>query len=642
MSVNTKLHVGLFLFLFVIVISIYANSLNVPFIFDDEKNISHVEAIHISDLKFNTLRNVVTEARLPTRLVANISFAINFYFDKLNVYSYHVVNILIHFINGILVYFLARLILQRHPIKDDRVISPVFLIAAFAAGIFIAHPIQTQSVTYIVQRMNSMATLFYLLSLCVYIVARQIDGTKWLKIVLYITAIFSWFLSLGCKEIAVLLPITILMFEWYFFRNLEWSWLKQNLPFMLFAVLLIVSSAYFYLGGSPITTIQEGYNARDFTMYERLLTQSRVIVFYLGLFILPLPSRLNLIHEFPISSSLFDPVTTAIAIIFHILVLGIAILYARKYRLISFCILWFYLHLSIESTLIPLEIIFEHRLYLPMAGLAIASAYLLINALINYKNTTGIVCMLIIFLLGMGTHIRNETWKSTELMWRDVINKNPASHRAHYNLATELSKKGRVGESFIHFKRAIRLKPDHANAHINFANALKKIGDLDNAIRHYTIASHITPDNFLLHYNMAHALSLDGKYNDAINSYKKSISLVPDYSPTHYNIAEIYGVLNEFKLARAHFYKSIEYDPSLADAFVQIGVIDAKQGNYDSAVIHFNKALNIRKDHQFANINLVKAYILKNDIDAPCKIFKRKNNIASDIQLKKILTDKCD
>jgi hypothetical protein len=139
-------------------------------------------------------------------------------------------------------------------------------------------------------------------------------------------------------------------------------------------VLAIV--ALMYLGTHPVEKILSGYKARDFTPAQRVLTQFRVVIFYITLLIFPHPSRLNLDHDFPISNSLIDPVTTILSIGVIVGLMGLAIYKGKKERLLSFCILWFLANLVIESSVIGLEIIFEHRMYLPFMLLSLMAVTL--------------------------------------------------------------------------------------------------------------------------------------------------------------------------------------------------------------------------------------------------------------------------
>ncbi len=159
-----------------------------------------------------------------------------------------------------------------------------------AALIFVSHPIQTQAVTYIVQRMTSLCTLFYLAALLLYIYGRESASyrRRW---ILWTAGCVAWLLALGSKEIAATLPLVVWLYEWYFFRDLDGRWARQHAKFGLLAIGLLGLVAWAYLGSSPLERLMAGYERRDFTPGQRLLTQPRVVMFYVSLLAFPLPCR---------------------------------------------------------------------------------------------------------------------------------------------------------------------------------------------------------------------------------------------------------------------------------------------------------------------------------------------------------------
>jgi protein O-mannosyl-transferase len=427
-------------------LAIYSNSLDVPFHFDDEKNITEVESIRLTDLSMKTVFDAGFNGRLSSRPLANISFALNYYFTGFDVSYFHIINILIHLINGGLVYLLSLSILKRFTTKQTSVDVGsnnliLFFAALFSACFFIAHPLQTQSVTYIVQKMNSLAVLFYLLSINLYIIGRSIEKQSH-RLIIFAGCVASWLLSLASKEIAVFLPLIIFLYEWYFFQNTNREWIRKRIPSIVLIFFIMATIVMIYTDFHPISRILVDYQGRGFSLLERLMTQPRVVVFYLSLLILPLPSRLNLLHEFPISHSLLDPATTMFSLILLIAILAFAIVKIKKHRIISFCILWFFIHLLIESSVVALEMVFEHRMYLPMVGISIAMGYLFMKFLNIKKTLVVVIALVFLAVFSLSAHIRNEDWRTSESLWTDVISKNPNSHRGYYNLGTVYLDKG--------------------------------------------------------------------------------------------------------------------------------------------------------------------------------------------------------
>ncbi len=585
--------------IFLLGVLIYSNSLNCAFVFDDQPHITENSFIRITELSFENLYDAAFKSPHVNRPVANVSFAVNYYLGKYNTAGYHVVNILIHLINGILVYIFSLLTLKQAGIlAPEHSRAPQFStahISLFAALIFTAHPLQVQSVTYIVQRMNSMAVMFYLLSLIFYIGGRS-TIVRWKRWTQWAGCLLCWFLALGSKEIAATLPLVLLLYEWYFFQNLSKDRLKQNLKYGLGLVVLLGLTAYMFLGSNPLDHIAGSYTHRDFTLEERVLTQFRVLVFYLSLFFYPHPLRLNLLHPITPSHSLWDPATTLFSLLILVLLFGLAVCIAKKQRLVSFCILWFFIHLVIESSIIGLENIFEHRLYLPMVGLALMTAYLFFYFLSAHRTWVFIVPIAIIVSLGTATYFRNKIWQDPITLWYDVISKNPQSSRAHYNLGSDLAQQGRLMEAIDHLSAALRLKPDYTKAHNNLGLALFKQGNLDQAANHFLAALRIHPGNSAAHYNLGLVMAKRGHLKAAVNHYLEALRINPDFAEAHNNLGIALQAQGRLKEAVYHLSAALKIRPDYAEAHHNMGSALEMQGDVKKAVDHYLAALQTRPD----------------------------------------------
>jgi len=260
-----------------------------------------------------------------------------------------------------------------------------YKVSLFAALLFICHPIQTQSVTYIVQRMTSMAGMFYLLSFVLYIQGRLSPGYP--RFIYFGGMVLSYLLGVFSKENAAILPFFIALYEFYFFQKGELTPRNKKTVLGLVLSLLILGGIGFFIWGQRYIQVTiEGYQTRTFTMAERVLTQSRIVLYYLTLLIYPYPSRLNLDYDFPISRSILDPPTTLISILIIAGLIGYSIWTAKKRPLLSFFILWYFGNLLIESSIFPLEMVFEHRLYLPSIGPFALFSLLTVRGLENLKK----------------------------------------------------------------------------------------------------------------------------------------------------------------------------------------------------------------------------------------------------------------
>ncbi len=345
----------------------YSNTFSVPFQFDDRPNITQNPNVQLKVLTWDRVERLISNTyRESIRVFSYLTLALNYYFGGLNVFGYHLVNLLIHIFTGVLLY--GFLILTfRLPALEKRYGPVSYKVALFTSLIFIAHPIQTQSVTYIVQRMASLGAMFYLLTFILYIKAR-LSGGKGRS--LYIGgAVLSYLLGVFSKENVAIVPFFIALYEFYFLQDLDLGPRGKRIVLIL-AVLLLALGALGLLvwGKRYYGVLIEGYKIRNFTLTERVLTQFRVVLYYLTLLIYPHPSRLNLDYDFPLSRTILDPPTTLLSIVIVFGLIGYGIWTARKRPLLSFCILWYFGNLVIESSIFPLEMVFEHRLYLPSIG----------------------------------------------------------------------------------------------------------------------------------------------------------------------------------------------------------------------------------------------------------------------------------
>jgi hypothetical protein len=243
-----------------IVFLVYSNTLGSPFVFDDAPNIKENPHIRLTTLTLGGITRAGFESPSPNRPVANVSFGLNYFSHQYDVLGYHLINILIHVTTGIFLYLFVKTTLSL-PSLCSRYKAQKW-IPFITVLIWLVHPIQTQSVTYIVQRMNSMAAMFYVFSLFLYAKAR-IAEEKGKRRALFGGCIVAGILALGSKEIAATLPFFIFLYEWYFFQDLSWAWLKRNsLPFAGILVLIAIV-AFMYLGAHPLEKLLRTYLARD-------------------------------------------------------------------------------------------------------------------------------------------------------------------------------------------------------------------------------------------------------------------------------------------------------------------------------------------------------------------------------------------
>jgi len=362
----------------------YSNTFHVPFHFDDRPNIVENPNVQFTVLTWDRLERLIKNTyKVTIRVFSYFTFALNYYFGGFNVFGYHLVNFFIHIASGIFLYWFLMLTFNLPSLKEKY--GPIsYKVALFSSLIFISHPIQTQSVTYIVQRMASMAGMFYLLSFILYIKGRLSTGVP--RVFYFGGTVLSYLLGVFSKENVAILPLFIALYEFYFFQNFDLSPRGKRILFALIGSLLVLGAFGFILWGKRYIDLTiEGFQDRPFTMLERVLTQSRVVLYYVTLLVFPHPSRLNLDYDFPISKTLLNPPTTLISILIIAGLIGYSIWTAKKRPVLSFCILWYFGNLVIESSIFPLEMVYEHRLYLPAVGPFILFSLFVVRGIEKWK-----------------------------------------------------------------------------------------------------------------------------------------------------------------------------------------------------------------------------------------------------------------
>ena len=532
-----------------LVFMIYSSSLEGPFLLDDGRNIEKNSNIRLTRLTWHNLNQIAHSGLLPNRPLAYISFALNYYFHRYNVVGYRLVNILIHVVTGILLYLVVKRTVVL-PVVTSRYGHSMW-IPYVAAIVWLIHPLHSQSVTYIVQRMTSMAAMFYVLSMWLYIQARQSDRTIF-QMVLFAGCGVSGILALGTKETSATLPVFIFLYEWFFFQNLSTDWLKRRIIFIIGVVILMGSLVFLFTDGQPLAKILATYKTRDFTLWQRLLSESRVVILYLCLIFYPHPDRLNLDYDFPLSYSMIDPPTTLMAFAIIIGILAMAFWLAPKDRLVSYCLFWFLGNLVVESTVVGLELVFEHRTYLP-SMLIVVMSILLVNRYLKPTLLKVIGVISLIMVLSAWTYERNSVWGSDVTLWQDVVKKSSQKARPHNNLGNALRRQGKVSESVYHFKEALRINPDYAKAHNNLGIALAAQGDAETALTHFFMALELNPSYAEAYSNIGVTLARQGRLDEAINHFSQALRLKPDYAKVHNNLGAALVRQGHFKAALEHF-----------------------------------------------------------------------------------------
>lgn len=559
---------------------IYSNTLTVPFVFDD---LIYIHNNPILKEPLNFARIIVFA---PSRWIGFFTFAVNYYFGHWNTIGYHLVNLMIHIGAAICCYSLVLLTL-RTPRLKNRPVEHKTALALLAALIFLSHPVQTEAVTYVWQRVESLAAFFYLLSLAFYVKSRLDSNGEQPSFLLdssssYVTSCLLAYACAMTKETAITLPAVMILYEMIFFKDFSKRAkhvLLRVVPFLCLVIVVPVLALK-----SPVVTKNVLYESPPAGAY--VLTQTRVITTYLRLLVCPVEQNLD--YDFPLSKSLLEPeVMGSLLLIISVVALGIFV--RRSSPLIAFGIIWFFVTLLPTSSIVPLpDFIFEHRLYLPLVGFVfVLIGILVISGKRMRIVTTALIIMILIF--SVSAYRRNSIWRKDLTLWQDTVEKSPHKARPRANLATSYIKIEEYDKALAELSQAIALKPDYAVAHENVGVAYfhKKA------------------------------------YQRAIAAFQRAVELDPNQASTYYARGETYMRLGQNDLAIKDFQKALLINPSHLSARNNFGLMLAEKGEYLKAISEFETVVRLEPNHQEASFNLARSYTLSGQIDRAVRQYEK-------------------
>jgi tetratricopeptide (TPR) repeat protein len=567
-----------YVILFVVCVSIYSNSTNASWHLDDYSNIISNPAIRISDLSPDSLfraagffqNSNAIHTGIQFRPIAFLTFAINWYAGKDQPAGYHVVNIFLHILCAAILFILLQSLFLT-PNLSEYCEEDKQNIALLTAVLWAIHPVQTQAVTYIVQRMTLLATLFYISGLLCYVQAR-IQTERTAKSCLFSGCILCLLLAVGSKENAVIFPLSLALIEIVFYKNLSiGTHRKTSFCIVIAAIIItgILSALVAYSTMSdPLTFIDRISAVRPFTMTERLLTEPRVVVGYLSQIFFPLLTRLSIEHSVIVSTSLFNPTTTLASIVSVSALLALSFFKLREMPILSFSILFYFLNHIIESTIIPLELVFEHRNHLPSAFIFFPIAMAGIKGLRYYQRMHRTSMFLICFavmtfflvVLGVTTYMRNQVWATEKTLWEDAMLKAPLSARPYGRIAWYYETKGQYNKALGFYETSLS----------------KQWTNLSSAS--ITLS------------NMAGIYAAQQNYDKALLLYDSSIANNPNYIKSLYDKAQVLTTLGKWDLAKEIIASLLSKEKPTWNESNLMGFILLKQGFTEDALEHFRNA----------------------------------------------------
>jgi protein O-mannosyl-transferase len=565
----------------------YGQTFSVPLLFDDSASIAGNP----------TLRHLATSFWTPAgmtvsgRPILNFSLALNYAISGTAVWSYHATNLLIHVLAGLTLFGIVRRTLA--PMAAGKASAVAFSCALLWA----LHPLLTESVTYIVQRAESLMGLFYLLSLYCLIRGAGTDGRAsrpW-----YVLSIAACFLGMGTKEVMATAPLVILLYDRTFLAgSFSEAWRRRRWVYAglastwLFLILLVLSTH----GRAGTAGLESGASPGIYA-----LAQFPAIIRYLRLSFWPYPQVFDYGSALAAEYSQVVPCAIAIA----------ALLAATAWALVrkpavGFLGAAFFLILAPSSSVIPVatEVMAEHRMYLPLIPVVV----LVVLGIHRWLGRAAVpICLVLAASLSWASLQRNGTYQSEEGMWLDVVAKVPSNDRAHSNLGDVLEAEGRTDEAMAQREDALRLAPDSAIVHNNMGKTLARLpGRMNDAISQFEEALRLKPNYADADNNLGNALDAEGRSAEAVARYEAALRLSPGFAAAHGNLgnalARMPGRLDD---AIAQYEEALLLNPDYATAHNNLGIaLTRVPGRLDEAIAQFETAIRLNPDYVMAHANL--------------------------------------
>jgi tetratricopeptide (TPR) repeat protein len=602
--------------------SAYLGSLHGPFVYDDNIWITWNRSIR----RLWPLWDVLSPDKASAvygRPVLSLSLALNEAIGGMNPLGYHAANLVIHVLAALTLFGIVRRTLgylpSRFPREGDRTIA-----ACAAALLWAVHPLLTESVTYVIQRAESLMGLFYLLTLYAFIrMVQAPNGRAW-----GFGAVLACLLGMGTKQVMVTAPFIVLVYDRTFIAGTFAAAMRARWGLYLG---LAATWVPFALLGGGIGAAGVGFGL-GYQWWAYALTECWVVAHYLMLAFWPFPLVFD--YGADVVSSVHETIPWAAILV----VLAAAGFIAFLRRLAAgFAAVWFFAILSPSSSFIPVayEPMAESRMYLPLAAVTALVTCALWSALGRRSIPLLAAAAL---ALGASAFLRNADYRTDVSIWTDTVLRRPNNERARLALGSALAMQGRNDEAARQFEAALRIDPGDFQARLNLGMALYHKGRAADALAQYAAIAPPTPDSPTLHYDIALALDLAGRMDAAVAEYAAALRLDPVYAEArnnlgsdlyrtgrvaeavlqfgtalaaapdspriHFNMALALASMDRNERAIAHYRDAVRLDPEYAEARNNLGNLLEQTGDTAGALAQYREALRARPGYATARSNL--------------------------------------
>lgn len=562
----------------------HANAFDVPFVFDDWPNIVEAPAVRVERLGLaEALR--AAEGFPLHRWLARLSFAASHAAFGLAPAGWHAVNLAFHLAASLLVLAVGRRLLAALAWGDEAGRAR----AGLAAGLlFAVHPAHTQAVTYVVQRMTSMGAAFALLAAWLWLGARGRTGRG--RAARLAGAGLAGFLALGCKESYAALPAVLLAVEWVLDPALGARIRRRWRAWLAGAA---VAAALGAAALAPYGPILAAEHARSgIPVADRLLSQGRVLVHYLSLVALPLPSRLHVDHAaFVPSRGLLEPWTTLPAVAAVLALAAGAVLGRRRAPVAAVAVLWFLAALSVEQTVLPLDLVFEQRIYFASAGLFVLAGAAAVRLVRVPRLGAWAAVVPAVALLAAGTRARNEDWRDPAVLFDDPAANAPHVPRGLLAVGATLRDRGDLAGAERAFRRAAELAPRHPDAWVHLGSLALGRGELADAERLYARALAIDPRSPEVWYDLGIVHGRAGRAEAAVAAHERALALDPGLTDARVSLAVLRYRGGDAARALALLDEALARDPGSVLALEKRAALRAERGEPAGALADARRAV---------------------------------------------------
>lgn len=584
---------------------LYFNSLKGIFIFDDDHSI--ITNLYIKDVRYAPMffkGYYTSDPEIPAgmfRPLLLLTFSFNYIFSGLQPIGYHIINILLHFLNGIAFYYLLGLLFsgQTNSRKGNLAQKLPFALTILIGLLFLAHPLNTEAVSYISSRSDLLAYLFILLAFICYL-----KRGFWAALLLYAIALLT-------KETALVLPFLIAA-HIFIFDKKEKDGSRMGI-FIFYLAIIALSAFYWYMRHIILSAISKGNILPPQGIWPNILTQSGVTLYYVKLFLWPHPLTIH--HNFPIFYSLSDPrAFLSISAMISLIILVFAL--RKKYPLVCFGLGW-YLICLIPKFYASLNIVAsEHHFYLPSFGIYLIIAALAKDLFLRFRrkfiiSTIGIICLFTILVW-----FRNYEYKDEYTFWRSALRADPSSPIANYNVGMVYMNMGLYPEAEAMLKKSLEYAPRDAtkllkNVRENTATIYRMQGKYKESLALFLENIDSGYYNFGTYQNLGVLYQEMKEDENAKRAWEKGLSLNPQSSGILYNLAMLYSRKKDFPKAKKYFQQAIDINPDFFALHFGLGSVFEEEGNITAAIKAYEKAASLRPNFPDVHYRLGTLYAQK-------------------------------